>query len=309
MHNGYYTVKDVVELNSTQVNKYNPEIAKELLTGVTSPIDLVKKIEKYNDDNKLPYNKRIPYSVGIGEARHISVLKAYELGGTSWCFVGWDITGFPGMIYDGTKLESAMSSISSHVVEVSKIIYVQIGAYDSEKMADIFETFTKYNDLSEKQMVSTLMDLHESIFVFHNNGKYRSAIKKFSYAMKNNGINDWPLTFKNDAYNKYLMVFEKYINVVKEIINDVFNPGRITTINKDNLKVRNKIFVIDDLANIDKLIDIYHGHEKNTKTWEINYEDWKNWFMERTFTVEEIKDFLKIIDADDRPVNQDPYLN
>ena len=75
------------------------------------------------------------------------------------------------MIYDGTKLESAMSSISSHVVETSKVIDVQVGAYDPEKLNDIFETFTKYNDLSEKQMVSTLMELHESVFVYHNNGK------------------------------------------------------------------------------------------------------------------------------------------
>ena len=44
MHNGYYTVADVVELNSTQINKYNPEIAKDLLSGVTSPMDLVRKI-------------------------------------------------------------------------------------------------------------------------------------------------------------------------------------------------------------------------------------------------------------------------
>ena len=144
MHNGYYTVEDVVELNSTQINKYNPEIAKDLLSGVTSPMDLVRKIETYNDNNRLPYNKRIPYSVGIGEARHISVLKAYELSGTTWCFVGWDITGFPGMIYDGTKLESAMSSISSHVVETSKVIDVQVGAYEEHNNA-----VNMFNKLSE----------------------------------------------------------------------------------------------------------------------------------------------------------------
>ena len=109
MHNGYYTIDDIVELDSTKINTYNPEIVKTLLQGITSPLDLVRKIENYNDTNKLAYNKRLPYSVGIGEARHISVLKAYEISGNTWAFVGWDISGFPGMIYDGTQLKSAMS--------------------------------------------------------------------------------------------------------------------------------------------------------------------------------------------------------
>lgn len=311
MHNGYYTIDDIVELDSTKINTYNPEIVKTLLQGISSPLDLVKKIEKYNDDNELAYNKRLPYSVGIGEARHISVLKAYEISGNTWAFVGWDISGFPGMIYDGTQLKSAMSSISTHIVNVDSIIDVQIGSYDSDKLEDIFDTYTKYEKLTEKDMLGILHELHQSVFSYATAGDYRSAIIKFTSVIKNKGVNDWPLLFKNAVYNEYLKTYEKYINVVTEIVNDVFNPGRITTFNPDNKKIKNKIFVVNDLDDIEKLIELYHSEEKNTETWRINYTDWKRYFTERTFTVAEIENFLHVIGKykDGVVITADSFIN
>ena len=126
MIDGFYTKDEIVRVNTTEsqtdMTSYNVKITTEIMKNVTSRISLINAIEKYNEDHKLPYNKRIRYSIAVSN-NYIAVLKAYKLSDTELCVIGWDQNGYPSITYnDKGTIEKAMASLSTHDISIDNII-------------------------------------------------------------------------------------------------------------------------------------------------------------------------------------------
>lgn len=80
---GIVKKSDFVELKNdgtTPLTLTSPELTKAIMAKATDKLTLIKEIEKYSDDNKLPLGKRVPYSIILNGGVYINVAQAYPVG-------------------------------------------------------------------------------------------------------------------------------------------------------------------------------------------------------------------------------------
>lgn len=314
MINGFYTKNEVVRVktaeSTTDMTSYNVKITTEIMKNVTSRISLIEAIEAYNEDHKLPYNKRIRYSIAVSNV-YIAVLKAYKLSETEICVIGWDQNGYPSITYnDKGAIEKAMAGISTHVIKIDNINDVVIGNYDSTKIGNIF-TYETVDEISEKELLSKLNRVIDSMTTLICSGYYRSALEKFTYEFNRNKFNSYSYEHKNVAYTKYVELYAKYILMLKDIVGNSLDSGRITytDTNSDN-KIHNRFEFIESDDEIDDLLKVYYREAReNTEIFKKNYDTYKRELMEKTFTTDELNTFKQLIDFDHLKLdeNGNPY--
>lgn len=313
MLNGFYTKDDIVDVRDTNTNmtQYDVKITTEIMQGVTSRIGLIEAIEAYNEDHKLPYNKRIQYTIAVSN-NYIAVLKAYRLeeNGNELCVIGWDQNGYPAITYnDKGSIESAKAGLSTHIINIDNINDVVIGNYDATKIGNIFD-FNTVDEISEKELIKKLSATIDSVTTLVCSGSYRSAFSKFTYDFNRNNFNDYTYEHKNTAYSLYIRLYTKYILLLKDIVLDSMNPGRIEyTDNTIVIKTHNRFEFIDSLDDIDELMKFYYYDIYDSPEYKNNYEANKHALLEKTFTTAELNTFKELIAFDNlRLDNQgNPY--
>lgn len=209
---------DVVDAKDTTMQNTN-DVVKEILDGVTNHYDLIKAIEKYNDDNKLPLNKRIKYSILVGAA-YISVAKATEVGVETFLVTSYDYTGSASFEYDEKgKLTKGSASLSTHMIKAADILDVVIKGYDKD-VIDPIQGNKTLDEISESELIRKITDLDQNTFHYVTSGQYRSYIVAICNGFKKEHLNEYSYTMKPAAYNLYLKLITKYFNVLKEIVVD-----------------------------------------------------------------------------------------
>ena len=286
INNIYYTKDDLITPSKATMSTTNPEVVKNIMKNVTDHVSLIQNIEKYNEDNKLPYNKRLQYSICAGNY-YITVLKAYMIGTKYIGVIGWDQTGYVGFKYnENSNISSAMSSVSTHLISIDSINDVQLGSYDPDKLGDLF-SFKTTDDISEKQLIKLISELFIKINSLISAGEYRNVIECFNYTVKKNNLNTYNYEHKTGAYNQYIKLFIKYVIVIKEIIMNYVDPGRLNKLEETD-RIKNKFDFVEAIP-----------------------EDIDELNRQRTFTHDEIEIFKQIIDWDNLKFDQNgnPFWN
>lgn len=252
----YLTKSDILELESGKAFTISSEVTKTIMSSATDPISLIKAIEKFNDDNKLPLNKRVKYSIGISNV-YLPVAKAYEVG-SCIAICAYTQSGGTGFKYgegeNSRKLISAKDAVATHLVPKDKITDVVFGTYDPSKVTIFDEPIEdETEDISEKELVKNLTILLNDINSMLSAGMYKSLIKKFNIEFKNKKYNSISYDYKPSAYSIYIALCEKYISACKTIVNE-YNMTKEGL--NDNI-VRKFYFVDETItdANIDSIIN------------------------------------------------------
>lgn len=305
MIGNYYAKSDIVNINNTPMNGIDPELVHELMTGVTDHKSLISAIESYNDTHKLPYNKRIRYSIAVSNV-YIAVLRAYTVGSDYICIIGWDQNGYPDMKYDENgKPLTATAGLSTHMVHVNNINDVMLGGYDSAKITNLFDGgYKTVDDISERELNKKLTTLFDDLSALICSGQYRDAITKFIYEFNKNDYNSYSYEYKRTAYHNYLKVYSKYILILKEIVLDSLKP-RIVYDPSNTPKIRNKFEFVNSLNDIDNIIAILYKDSVGTEEYTNNFASRKAALSQRTFTNSELETFKSAIDLDHLRVGLD----
>lgn len=305
---------DVVDTKNTTMQNNN-DVVKEILNGVTNHYDLVKAIEKYNDDNKLPLNKRVKYSILVGAA-YISVAKATEVGTETFLVTSYDYTGSASFEYDEKgKLTKGSASLSTHMIKASDIIDVVINGYDKDVIDPIQDNKT-LDEISESELIRKITDLDQNTFHYVTSGQYRSYIVAICNGFKKEHLNEYSYTMKPAAYNVYLKLITKYFNVLKEIVVDSCNatekygftfpyqtqhdgqPVQIQHVAQ--CSIGNKFTVVELSAKTDEVYDIFlkaYFNKKFNENGQYSFTDeYKLQFSQKIFTSEEIENYKQCLD-------------
>lgn len=297
MINNYYEKSDMVIANDSKLSVSNPELTKEIMNGVTDCASMINAIENYNDTNKLGYGHRINYAISTGTT-YISVLKAYPLGGSHMCVIGWDSNGKTASTFrnpDNRQIDMS-NSLSTHVIPNDKIHDVVIGSYDKDQLTDILENFNTTDEISEVKLFSILDNLFVAMGDQLATGNYRGMIENFTYTVKTNNLNDLSYEHKLKAYNKYVDCYVRYILALKDIVVE-FNEFKNTSSNDmPSFKKKNLFNFIETKNDIDALIRSKHENEYGKPSYDNQYESWKYDLLQHTFTYDEVETFKGLID-------------
>lgn len=307
MVNGLLSITDMVDVgrNETTMTTYDENVVSEIMTGVTSRIDLITAIEKYNSDHKLPYNKRVRYTIAVSN-NYISVLTAYKLSETELCVIGWDQNGYPDFKYNEKGvIEEARASLSTHIIAIENINDVVIGKCDPSAIENIF-TFKTLDEIDEKTLINQLNQVYDGIFSLITSGYYRSAINKFNYEFKKYDFNGYTYEHKNSAYTLYARLYMKYVLVLKEIIMDSLNPDRVEYNPELAPTRKNKFEFVDNLEeSLEEVVFNRYRETYGTPSYEAELETRKAAVREKTFTYTELDTFKQLIKFDQMKFNPD----
>ena len=305
---------DVVDVKTTTMQNTN-DVVKEILNGVTNHYDLIKAIEKYNDDNKLPLNKRVKYSILVGAA-YISVAKATEVGTETFLVTSYDYTGSASFEYDEKgKLTKGSASLSTHMIKASDIIDVVINGYDKD-VIDPIQGNKTLDEISENELIRKITDLDQSTFHYVTSGQYRSYIIAICNGFKKEHLNEYSYTMKPAAYNLYLKLITKYFNVLKEIVIDSCNAtekynftfplqiqhdGQLVQVGYvAQCSIGNKFTVAELSMKTDEAYDAFlksYFDKKFNENGQYSFTDeYKLQFSQKIFTSEEIENYKQCLD-------------
>ena len=273
MVNNYIAKEDMLIVSDDDLTSSNGKITKTVMNGVSDCASLINAIENYNDTNKLGLGKRVNYAVSTGTT-YISVLRAYPVGASHMCIIGWDSNGKSVATFDINNTQTnLMTSLSTHLIPNDKIHDVVLGSCDPDKLTDI---------------------INITDYITSNN--YRGAIEIFNYTMKSNNLNDYDYHHKRRAYNKYVDVYVKYITILKDIVME-YNEWTKT---KDNdLTVFKKVRLVDFVENVDdieKIVRKKHEYEYGSSVYDMQFDSWKAEVLQKTFTEAEVETFKQCID-------------
>lgn len=305
---------DVVDTTTTTMQNNNG-VVKEILNGVTNHYELIKAIEKYNDDNKLPLNKRVKYSILVG-ASYISVAKATEVGTETFLVTSYDYTGSASFEYDEKgKLIKGSASLSTHMIKASDIIDVVINGYDKDVIDHIQDNKT-LDEISESELIRKITELDQNTFHYVTSGQYRSYIIAICNGFKKEHLNEYSYTMKPAAYNVYLKLITKYFNVLKEIVIDHYAATKEKgfafpyQVQHDGQPVQlegvaqcsigNKFTFVELSARTDEKYDIFlkvYFDKTINKDGQYSFTDeYKLRFSQKIFTSEEIENYKQCLD-------------
>jgi hypothetical protein len=305
---------DVVDTKDTTMQNTN-DVVKEILDGVTNHYDLIKAIEKYNDDNKLPLNKRVKYSILVGAA-YISVAKATEVGTETFLVTSYDYTGSASFEYDEKgKMTKGSASLSTHMIKAADVLDVVIKGYDKD-VIDPIQGNKTLDEISESELIRKITDLDQNTFHYVTSGQYRSYIVAICNGFKKEHLNEYSYTMKPAAYNLYLKLITKYFNVLKEIVIDSCNATEKNSfaisvqMQRDGQPIQvqvmaqystgNKFTIVDLGMKTDEVYETflkaYFDKKMNENDQFVFTDECKLELSQKIFTSEEIENYKRCLD-------------
>lgn len=304
MVNNYIAKNDMIVVDDGDLTSSNSKVTKEIMTGVSDCASLINAIENYNDTNKLGLGKRINYAVSTGTT-YISVLRAYPVGASHMCVIGWDSNGKSVATFDINNTQTnLMSGISTHLIPNDKIHDVVLGSCDPDKLTDIFETFKTNDDIDENVLLGILERLYQDITDLITTNNYRGAVEIFNYTIKSNNLNNYDYHHKRRAYNKYVDVYVKYITILKDIVIEYNEWSKTKNHDLATFKKVRLIDFVETIDDIDTLVRNKHEYEYGTSVYDMQYESWKAEVLQKTFTEAEVETFKQCIDYEHMSFDQ-----
>ena len=296
MVNNYIAKEDMLIVSDDDLTSSNGKITKTVMNGVSDCASLINAIENYNDTNKLGLGKRVNYAVSTGTT-YISVLRAYPVGASHMCIIGWDSNGKSVATFDINNTQTnLMTSLSTHLIPNDKIHDVVLGSCDPDKLTDIINTFKTKDDIDERTLLDILERLYQDITDYITSNNYRGAIEIFNYTMKSNNLNDYDYHHKRRAYNKYVAVYVKYITILKDIVMEYNEWSKTKDHDLAVFKKVRLVEVVETEDDIDTLVRNKHEYEYGTSVYDMQYDSWKAEVLQKTFTVDEVETFKQCID-------------
>lgn len=221
--------------------------AKDNKDGVNRSI--IKAIEKYNEDEKIPFDKRSPYSISLGgdvyafQVAHIKFMEGNEDILIATCR---DLHGHPAIDYtfesknNKTYLKSAIQVLTTHIFHISTIMSVQFGSYDTS-IENLINPERKIysNDTTILNIASKLSKMFSEMNAYKSSGEYKNLISYFNRCMINEKYNEYDYDFDTEAYNLYNKVWNLYTNTISEIVKSY----KYHLDDKDSLITNNMKFV------------------------------------------------------------------
>lgn len=217
--------EDVVAYN---VN--TPEFTKQIMENVTDVVSLIKSIEKFNEDNNLPLEMRVPYQITTDQIT-IDVAKSYFLGSgeTTLCVVGWNSNGNLRRTYKDGKIDSIMNDVATYVIPVSHINSVGFGTYDPSKVT-IFDKSNEASKIDSKEFYNKLNDTFESMTMLNRADELRDMITLYHIDTVRNKYNELSnYTFSPKCMALYQKINTLYFSKLGELL-DYFLKSDITEI-------------------------------------------------------------------------------
>ena len=159
---GIVKKSDFVELKNdgtTPLTLTSPELTKAIMAKATDKISLIKEIEKYSDDNKLPLGKRVPYSIVLQGGLYINVAQAYPVD-ANFAVIGWNGNGGVMRNFNNGKPTGLLNDVSTYFVDVNSISAVIFGSYDPSKVTVFDEKAMKDK---EKELIEEFTILNNEI--------------------------------------------------------------------------------------------------------------------------------------------------
>ena len=293
---GIVKKSDFVELKNdgtTPLTLTSPELTKAIMAKATDKLTLIKEIEKYSDDNKLPLGKRVPYSIILNGGVYINVAQAYPVG-TDFAVVGWNGNGGVMRTFDNGKPTGVLNDVSTYFVDTDSISAVVFGSYDPSKVTVFDEKAMKDK---EKELVELFTTLNNEINALSSAGAYRSMIIKINSVFLKNKLNDIDLYKYNPvAYKAYVQACANYIMKISDIIN-FYND--FTRNNKGKEYHKFGFFTSD--KNRDLIVKMCESHT-NVEKFRERFSD------ENTFTLAEVSELCKAVGTTYSAKNTMDYL-
>ena len=189
--------------------------------------DLIAAIDKFNDDNEIPMNKRLTYNVTFPGGT-ITVLKTVKKGKLLICYATDNKYGQVNVKYNSKTnfIDTISQNISTFVVDPDKITCVSFGSYNPDDMNPIFDTMkpkaSTESEFESNSIRTLLAKSYEELHALMAGGQLRLFIKKFNIIMGENGyrLNTYDYSYDPEAYNIYIKVWTDYLNIVSNIVND-----------------------------------------------------------------------------------------
>lgn len=255
----YITAKDIKDPKDKDMSLYSCKLTEEMLDGTSTVIEVIKKIETFNDSK--PRNKRMMYSVLVeGFATPIHVAKAKFLEGDSVVILyTYNSNGNVYITTTTDKESKLIDGISTFMINVDKITGVNFGSFSR---IDCDFLIRKEETMTEEKMLSLL---NEELAIWNSSvaaGEYRQAINHFCLFMKNNKVNEFEFDYNNAAFNKYIMLCGAYMNLIKDIVGRHDDP----TINVLNPRIPNKVYFFKNEEKRDEFIKQIDNHPRMNVT-------------------------------------------
>jgi len=277
----YYEKSDMITKDNAFLTQTDPYLyAKHILSTSNTPLDTLTAIENYNTANNLDIYNRIPYLVFLRCGISFNVIKAVKKG-TSYHLIGYDEHGFTTMRHsDNGENSRVLQSLVTLVVNQDNIEAVSIGAYDMDNVIDIVGTRQTSIEVTD-ELYNILTKMRSDINALDASGQWRNLINMFNINMNKYSLNDKNQIGRSaKLYNMYVVCFEKYIQIVRNIVQ--FHDDETRNI---GAKIQ-KFHFFTDQAALDA--ELKRIEDENIRDTNIN--------INNSFTNDEISKFRQIGD-------------
>lgn len=307
MANNPYIVKsDFVKITNQGMSASDPKFIATLINSATSPIDLIDKIEEYNEAHKLNDHNRINYGISVF-GNYITVISATK-SGDFYKVVAQDYNGRPKLFSNAEtgKIESLSGALHTHFVPVTSIMDVVVAGYDPDVIDPILAN-KGVDEVDTKKLIVEFTNMKQKFNALLSAGELRNYIKDFNYTFKTNGYNDLSFEHNIEAYNLYSGLVSQYLTTIKTIVENSYDLSIVDL--PENIRDRSIYFVDGDLKTIldAQIKKLWKNEPSNlfSYRYESRYEE----LSQKTFTRAEVEWFKEVISDDEVSTNQEPDSN
>ena len=304
MANNPYIVKsDFVKITNQGMCASDPKFIATLINSATSPIDLIDKIEAYNETHKLNDHNRINYGISVF-GNYITVISATK-SGDFYKVVAQDYNGRPKLFANTEtgKIESLSGALHTHFVPIASIMDVVVAGYDPDVIDPILNN-KGVDKVDVKKLIVEFTNMKQKFNALLSAGELRNYIKEFNYTFKTNGYNNLSFEHNIEAYNLYSGLVSQYLTTIKTIVENSYDLSIVNL--PENIRDRSIYFVDGDLkTTLDAQIKKLWDNEPSTlflHRYESRYEE----LSQKTFTRAEVEWFKEVISDDGAGANQEP---
>jgi hypothetical protein len=238
----FITADSIVKVEDVAAYNVNtPEFTKQIMENVTDVISLIKSIEKFNEENNLPLEMRVPYQITTDQMT-IDVAKSYFLGSgeTTLCVVGWNSNGNLRRTYKDGKIDSIMNDVATYVIPVSHINTVGFGTYDPSKVTIFDKTNNEASKIDSKEFYNSLSRTFENMTMLNRADELRNMITLYHIDTIKNKYNELSnYTFSPKSMSLYQKINALYFSKLGELL-DYFLKADLIEIAKGYTKEKSE---------------------------------------------------------------------
>ena len=303
VNNPYIVKSDFVKITNQGMCASDPKFIATLINSATSPVDLIDKIEAYNETHKLNDHNRINYGISVF-GNYITVISATK-SGDFYKVVAQDYNGRPKLFANAEtgKIESLSGALHTHFVPVTSIMDVVVAGYDPNVINPILNN-KGVDKVDVKKLIVEFTNMKQKFNALLSAGELRNYIKEFNYTFKTNGYNNLSFEHNIEAYNLYSGLVSQYLTTIKTIVENSYDLSIVNL--PENIRDRSIYFVDGDLKEkLDAQIKKLWDNEPSTlflTRYESRYEE----LSQKTFTRTEVEWFKEVISDDEVNANQEP---